>query len=169
MKILDRLPLYEEPTLIDLRGEVLQVWANQIIVWVSIEEKVRPFPAILDTGHSHNFSIARGHLQRWTGLSLRQIGKTKVGTEILPQYSARLYIHRNRTGERRLAGGTYALEMHQGISVVPDDSRFAPRIPLIGLRTITCNNLNILINGRRGEVTLRTPEWWFKGGNRRSR
>jgi hypothetical protein len=58
MKILNRLPIYEKPTLIEVRGEAYQVWKNQAIVWVSLAEALAPFPAILDTGHSHNLSIA---------------------------------------------------------------------------------------------------------------
>jgi hypothetical protein len=59
MKILERLPIYDEATLIDVRGDSYQVWQNQAIIWVSFAETLRPFPAILDTGHSHNLSIAR--------------------------------------------------------------------------------------------------------------
>jgi hypothetical protein len=57
MKILARLPIDEEPALIEVRGEVYQVWRNQAIVWVSLDEALAPFPAILDTGHSHNLSM----------------------------------------------------------------------------------------------------------------
>jgi hypothetical protein len=65
MKILNRLPIYDEPALIDVRGEVYQVWKNQAIIWVSFDRLLAPFPAILDTGHSHNLSIARHHMELW--------------------------------------------------------------------------------------------------------
>ncbi len=86
MKILDRLPIYEEPALLDAPGEVVQVHRNQIIVWVSLAATLRPFPAILDTGHSHNLSIARRHLERWGGRELGQIGRSRIGGHVVPQY-----------------------------------------------------------------------------------
>lgn len=71
MKLLDRLPIYERPALIDVQSDVYQVWQSQIIVWVSLAETLKPFPAILDTGHSHNLSIAQHHLE-----SVRPVNRT---------------------------------------------------------------------------------------------
>ena len=51
MRILDRLPLYDKPAILSVgQGEVTHFKRNQIIVWVSIGETLRPFPAILHTG-----------------------------------------------------------------------------------------------------------------------
>src|SRR5258708_516366 len=96
MKILDRLPIYQEDTLITVHGEAVQVWKNQIIVWLSLQDPARPFPAILDTGHSHNLSLTRRQLDRWTGARLTQIGTSKVGKAILPQFAVSALIHRNQ-------------------------------------------------------------------------
>jgi hypothetical protein len=49
--------------------------------------------------------------------------------------------------------------MDQGISVVPNDSPIAPRLPLLGLKAIVHNNLKLVIDGKRREVTLKTPGW----------
>ena len=87
MKILDRLPIYEEPTLIEVRGDVYQVWTNQAIVWVSLAETLTPFPAILDCGHSHNLSIARRHLERWGRPDVKQIGFAKIAGHLVPRYA----------------------------------------------------------------------------------
>ena len=38
MKILERFPIYDEPTVIDVQGEVYQVGKNQAIIWVSLDE-----------------------------------------------------------------------------------------------------------------------------------
>ena len=65
MKILDRLPIYTECALIDVRGGVFQIWKNQTIVWVSFAHALAPFAAILDTGHSHILSIERRHMKLW--------------------------------------------------------------------------------------------------------
>jgi hypothetical protein len=155
MRILDRLPIYEDPTLIDVQREVLQVCRNQILVWVSLRETMRPFPAILDTGHSHNFSMAKRHLDRWCGVELKRVGEMKIGMERVPQDGTEFFIHGNVRGSRRLSGRKYPLEMDQGIGVVPDDSPLAPRLPLMGLRGIIRNDLRLTIDGKRGEVTLR--------------
>jgi hypothetical protein len=42
MTILDRLPIYDKPTLIDVHGEVVQVFRNQAIVWSSLTEAPPP-------------------------------------------------------------------------------------------------------------------------------
>ena len=161
MRILDRLPLYDKPTIISVgRGEVTQVKRNQIVVWVSINETLRPFPAILDTGYSHNLGIARRHLDRWSGADLRQTGETAVGGEIVPQFKALLRVHRNRPGKRWLNGDTHPLMMDQGISVMPDDSPAATRLPVLGLRALIRNDLTLIINGKGRHVTLKTAGWF---------
>jgi hypothetical protein len=47
--------------------------------------------------------------------------------------------------------------MPQGISVFEESA--APRLPLIGLRTIVANKLRLLIDGDRRLVTLKTKGW----------
>jgi hypothetical protein len=159
MRILDRLPIYVEPKLISVQKDVVQVWRNQIIVWISINDLSRPFPAILDTGHSHNFAISRNHLARWSGTSLSQIGESKVDGEIVPQFNAEIRIHRNITKRHELRGDWYLLEMAQGISVMPDESSLAPRLPLLGLKTILSNHLKLVIDGKRNQVSLSSSTW----------
>ena len=61
MRIISRLPIFQQDTIITVQGEPIQVWKNQIVVWLSIQDASRPFPAILDTGHSHNLSISLRH------------------------------------------------------------------------------------------------------------
>jgi hypothetical protein len=51
MKIIDRLPFADRPHLITVRGERVDVYRNQIVVWISIDDVTRPLPAVLDTGH----------------------------------------------------------------------------------------------------------------------
>ncbi len=160
MRILDRLPIYQQPTIIAAQREAVQIWRNQIIVWVSINDVLRPFPAILDTGHSHNFAIARRHLRQWSGAEPRQIGEIKLDGETIPQFAADVCIHRNRRGRHELKGDSYPLAMDQGISVLPDDSAAAPRLPLLGIRTIMANKLTLVIDGKQKAVTLRTAGWF---------
>ena len=56
-----------------------------------------------------------------------------------------------------MRGDSYLLEMPQGISVFKDGE--APRLPLLGLRTIVANRLRLVIDGFQREVTLKTRGW----------
>jgi hypothetical protein len=159
MKILDRLPIYSEPALIDVRGEVYQVWTNQVIVWVSLGERLTPFPAILDTGHSHNLSIARRHMQKWGRPDARQIGHAKIGGHVVPRYASDLFLHQNAPGTRQLSGAR-RMKMDGGFAVVPDEMPIAPRLPLLGMQTIIANKLKLLIDGELRQVTLKTKGWF---------
>lgn len=129
---------------------------NQIIVWISIGNVLRPFPPILDTGHGHNLSIGRQQVSRWGGVVSDDIGELDIDGKPVIQSAADVRIHRNVPGRSGLRGDTYALEMPQGISVMDEN---APRLPLIGLRTIVANRLRLSIDGGRREVTLRTKGW----------
>jgi len=159
MKILDRLPIYDEPALIDVNGDVYQVWQNQAIIWVSFAETLRPFPAILDTGHSHNLSIARRHMEQWGRSDAKQIGHARIAGHLVPRYASDLFVHRNRPGMRQLSG-THRLKMDGGIAVVSDELPIAPRLPLLGIQTILANKLRLLIDGKRWQVTRKTSSWF---------
>jgi hypothetical protein len=154
MKIIDRLPFADRPHLVTVRGEAVDVYRNQIIVWISIDDALRPLPAILDTGHGHNLSIGEGQLRRWSGAFLERIGELEIGRQRVVQYAAEVRVHRNVPGGAALRGDTFPLEMPQGISVFPDGD--APRLPLIGLRTIVANKLTLVIDGDRRQATLKT-------------
>lgn len=155
MRILDRLPIDSEPALIRVQDDVIQVWRNQIIVWLSIGGVPRVFPAILDTGHSHNLAIGRRQFDRWCSADLPQIGEARIGRTTVPQYGADVRLHKNIPGQHGLNGATYALDMDQGISIIPDESGAAPRFPLLGLRSIVNNDLNLTIDGKRRRATLK--------------
>jgi hypothetical protein len=159
MKILDRLPNYNAPALIDVRGDVFQVWTDQAIIWVSFAETLLPFPAILDTGHSHNLSIASRHMKQWGAPDAKQIGHAKVGGQLVPRYASDLIVHRNIPGTRQLSG-THPVKMDGGFAVVPDELPIAPRLPVLGIQIIRANRLRLLIDGRRWEVTLKTSSWF---------
>jgi hypothetical protein len=158
MRILDRLPFGDRPHIITVGREAVDVHRNQIIVWISIGNLLRPFPAILDTGHGHNRSIGRRRLERWGGVLAEDIGELDIDGMPVTQYAADVHMHRNVPGRAALRGDTYPLQMPQGISVFENGE--APRLPLIGLRTIVSNRLRLLIDGDRREVTLRTRGWF---------
>jgi hypothetical protein len=118
MKILDRLPIPDRPQIISVGGGAVQVHRNQIIAWISINDVLRPFPAILDTGHGHNLSIAAGQLARWSGATLNRVGELEVDGVRVVQYAAEVRLHRIVRGKAGLTDASYPLEMPQGISVI---------------------------------------------------
>jgi hypothetical protein len=74
----------------------VDVYWNQIIIWISIDDSLRPLPAILDTGHGHNLSIREGQLRKWSGASLKRIGELEIGHQRVVQYppDGALKLHR---------------------------------------------------------------------------
>ena len=100
------------------------------------------FPAILDTGHSHNFSIRHDQLRDWAGLALKQVGLIKVTQQVIPLTEYDLVID------------DVPLKCVAGIAVYPDDHHAAPRLPLLGLRALVRNGVRVLIEGSLVELTL---------------
>jgi hypothetical protein len=74
------------------------------------------------------------------------------------RYAAADRLHRNESGRESLRGGSFPLEMQQGFSVFEDEE--APRLPLIGSRTIVANKLILVIDGDRRQATLKTKGWF---------
>jgi hypothetical protein len=64
MKIIDRLPFADWPHIVTVRGDRVDVYRNRIIVWSSIDDLLRPLPAILDSGLGRNLSIGESELRR---------------------------------------------------------------------------------------------------------
>ncbi len=160
MKILDRLPIGDEPTVLFVGTEAITIKRYQIAVWISINDALRPFPAVLDTGHSHNFSITESQLKKLAFVSpddLVFIGTTRLKSERLGQYRAEVRIHRNRPGTMELAEGSFQLTTDEGISLAPEGSS---RLPLLGLRALVRSGLRINIDGKRRTVSAKTPGWF---------
>ena len=159
MKILDRLPYHDRPTALSFGPRTIDVRGHQIIVWLSLRQLV--FPAILDTGHSHNLTISSRHLVDWAGVdNLEPIGEIEVNGRRMTQYRAGLRLHRNKPGTRQPRPETFSLNVDEGITVMPDDTPGVPRLPLLGIRPISRSGLKLVIDGTRREVTLHTPGWF---------
>jgi len=175
-RILHKLPIPEKDTHVHLGQERIRLKAYEILVWVSLASRpvmdpsrLPRFPALLDTGHTHNFSIQEEHLRRWAGLSrnvlslgfgeVRHLGRT------YPLFAASLWIHSNNPGtwDERPGALPHNVELPGGMLVYPSGSRF-PRLPLLGLRAIVHNELRLVVDGERGRVSLRTRRWWWPFG-----
>jgi len=48
-------------------------------------------------------------------------------------------------------------EMREGLIVYPDNAPNPARLPILGLRALVRNHLKLIIDGKRREVTLKTP------------
>jgi hypothetical protein len=150
------------PTTVTVGDEVVLVRAYQIIVWVNLAAGDRPtsihaFPAVLDTGHGHNFSIRESQLLRWAGLAaedLPRCGAILVNGQETSLYAADVLIHRNRAGTNELLPGPVRLELPGGISVFREGTLHGPRLPLIGMRALLKNGLRLSISGRNRSVSL---------------
>ena len=170
--LLDRTPFPDTPAELVVRGERVRVRSDQIIVWIGLTlERAKapnplavPFPAILDTGHTHNLAIHERHLREWAGLRpdvLAERGAVRHRGQRLSLRIANIWVHPNRRGTRELAeGGTpHLIVARKGIAVYPGDD--FPRLPILGLRAIAENALTLTIDGRRRTATLRTARRWW--------
>ncbi len=171
VKILDRLPYFTEPTLVQVGAETVRVKPYQIVVQVSVtlrgvvewDYRTPSFPAIFDIGHNHHFSIRNSQFLSWTGLRpealIVQGAITERGRRV-PLRSAGLWLHRNVPGTREVRGSPHLLKIVDGIAVYPDES--GPRLPLFGLRAVTKNELTLYLSGAAHRLSVSTPSWWSR-------
>ena len=174
--LLDRSPFPKDTSEVVVRGERVRIRADQIILWVSltmphVEEpnpSAVPFPALLDTGHNHSFSIHERHLLDWAGFrpdNLGVLGPIRDRGQRVMLRPANLWVHPNVPHHRdRLVDRPPCLvSAPRGIAVYPG-AEF-PRLPILGLRAVAENELMLKVNGRRREATLRMPiAWWWPFG-----
>jgi len=169
VKILDRLPIARQDNRVFVGAESVRLKEAQIIVWVSLgvmtsaewNPAMPRFPAILDTGHAHYFAIQHQHLVRWTGLRPEQLGtlgQIRHSGKSFRLQPAKLWLHCNEPQMASLSSHPQQLLLPRGIAVYPDGENY-PRLPLLGLRAITSNELHLTIDGERRWVNLRTPNW----------
>ncbi len=169
--ILRDLPFRVERDEVHVGGQRVTVRPYQIIVWVSLagwRTSVLPpqaprFPALLDTGLNHHFSIRAEHLSAWAQLpvgGIRQVGDIRIGAQRLALHGAHLWLHANVPGHRDRFRDVPArrLLLDRGIAVYPAGSAFPP-LPTLGVRALVHNRLHLVVDSERCVVQLRTPDW----------
>lgn len=172
--ILRQLPFQERNDEVTVGLERVPIKAYQIIVRViltprdilSLPPHSPRFPAVLDTAHSHNFSLRASHLTRRARVddaSLGRSGQVRERGRTLPLYGANLWLHRNLPGTRDEFSETppFLLLLREGIAVYPGEGDF-PRLPRLGLRALVRNRLHLTMDSERCQVNLRTPDWRTK-------
>lgn len=167
ISILRDLPFFDKETKAPSpTGEVV-VRSYQIIVWVSITRQhateldpaTPRFPALLDTGNNHNFSLQQEHLLAWTDAgpaSHFERRRIAIGGYEIPLVSGIVWLHCNKAGERDVFSKRPAirLELPEGIAVYPSHATNAVRLPTLGLRALARNGLRLVIDGKRFRVSL---------------
>lgn len=172
--ILRRLPFQEKEDEVTVGLERLPVLPYQIIAWASVTARgVVDLPphaprilVILDTGHSHHFSIQERHLADWARVPLGLLprrGTIRVDGREFPLHAAAVWLHPNRPGLRDQFADqpAYRLELREGVAVYPGAGDL-PRLPLLGLRALVRNKLHFTMDPERCLVNLRTPDWRTK-------
>ncbi len=91
---------------------------------------------------------------------MEQIGALEVNRRMLPQFQADVRIYHNVPGSREPTQQGYVLELREGITVIPQEMYTEVRLPILGLRAITRNDLKPIIDGKRRHITLKTEAWF---------
>ena len=169
------LPYFETEKSVTVRGREYPVFSCQIVLWVSVSRKGQDtldpntprFPAVLDTGFTHNFLIQTDQLKSWAGVTpelLKQHGYFRAYGELVPLHAANVWLHPNASGERDQFSDAppFRVELDSGIGLCPIGMQRAPRLPLLGLRGLDRADLEVLLRRRR--LTLRTARrFWIFG------
>ncbi|HVA47827.1 MAG TPA: hypothetical protein VNH11_15775 [Pirellulales bacterium] len=99
------------------------------------------FPALFDPGTNHNLAIREQHIRDWTGMALRKLGAIRINGVVVPVVVADIEL------DGRI------LSNPDGIVLYPDSVPFAPRLPVLGLRTLVRNNVEVVIRGKDVIIT----------------
>ena len=156
----DNCPFYATETFVDTPSGKIAVRPYQLVVWVGLSHGgnlSRPFPAVLDTGHTHNFSMREEHLRAWAHQRLG--GHAESGNH--PCQRADCHAQggrralRNVPGERdAIQGDPFLLRMPQGIAIYPLRDPYGTRLPAIGLRALAINRMKLVVDGANMTVSL---------------
>ncbi len=165
--IVEQLPFFDQPTSLRIPGGVaVSIKQFQIIVWVAITDVGLPdcpdeaprLPAVVDTGFNHNFVIQSNQLHDWAGIQssdLIYVSNISVRGQRVPLREADVWIFPNQPGfrDQLLRVPPFRLQLDSGIAICADDMQY-PRLPLIGLRAICRNQLDLQIDATERRVTI---------------
>jgi hypothetical protein len=159
--LVDRCPFYDRETTAEVGGGKVLIRACQAVVWVSLSARgfvSERFPAVLDTGHSHNFSIREEQLKTWAGFTpeaMELLGSIRVNNRLVLLREAALLLHGNVPGSRdEIRGEPCLQETASGIVVHRSDDPLAARLPILGLRVLARNKLRLVVDGAAMTVSL---------------
>jgi hypothetical protein len=162
-----RVPLHVTEQVLSSGDAHVAFRAYQPIVWVRLvpwgrepPERAVAFPTVIDSGNNHFFLIPATLFRAWAGVEFEESsrGRTLIVNGFpLKTYGFNLDLFRSREGSpwgRPLA----RLQMGEGITIIPDSlTAYLPRVPVIGVRTLTVNRLTFTIDGDRQTFSLSQP------------
>ena len=146
-----KISIPQQSTTVESPTGAVLVRPYQIVVSVQLytNSVLSPaFPAVIDTGHSHNFSISQTQLRDWAQLAVQPRRMIRVNGRHVPVADADLQI----AGIR--------VPLPEGIAVFPHDHPGATRLPLVGLRALVRGGLRVVIDGRARQASISRP-WRF--------
>ena len=125
------------------------------------------FPAVIDLGFNQSFLLQERHFIDWANLQRSQfktVGRMTVFGQETPEYTAKVWVHRNAVGTHHDAPGgePFCIQLDNGVAVSPSNLR-NPRLPLLGLRTLFFGDLQLSFDWReRSSFSLLTTPWWWR-------
>src|SRR6266566_7253680 len=102
------------------------------------------------------------HLEAWAGVradSLPRAGTIELNKRKHVVRVADLVLFRNARGERNVLHSAFDLELPRGLAVYARNDASAPRLPLLGLRTLVHNRLTATIDGQRMRLSIYRRGW----------
>lgn len=125
---------------------------------------------MFDAGFNGGFLIQSGQYQQWSWLppDLRvdvelppyRHGDGKGNVELVPRWKVSLWVYPNVPGSITVAPGSppFLLEVpDDSVFFTPPNSQLERRMPLVGMRAIRVNRLDVRMDSDRGVFALAAP------------
>jgi hypothetical protein len=98
-------------------------------------------------------------------LFLPSLDQIRVSGQKVNLFEANFWIHANHPGKRdEFASKAVSLDVDGGIAVFPETISTAPRLPLVGVRSLVQAKLHLSLDGRNCHISIRTRKrFWFLG------
>ncbi len=169
MALFGRYPILPNAKNHSVAGTLLRIGAFQLTVEVSLTlpgcrrlpDGTSRFPAVLDTGHSHNFSIRQSHLEDFAGVrpdDLVRLRSVKLrdssGIEHrIAAFDADIWLH-----PRRADADPVRLELDGGFTCYQDhDPIPGPPFPLVGARGLVTAGISLAIDYNKLLFSIEFP------------
>lgn len=79
----------------------------------------------------------------------------------VPLAAAYVWVYRNEPGTVTPSDrAPIRLWTPDGIAIFPENVPNPARLPILGLRALVRSDLTLIMDGKRREVTLKTPSWF---------